>query len=424
MKPLKLVKKLVMISIMPIPPLRRLVLKVVNGVRSLLYKRTMRKFPTEPKTVIFETFSGRSYSDNPRAIYEAMLADERFSDYKFIWVFNDARIDSAGKLRNIGGIREKTFQRASIVRYGTREYYESYARAGVWVANARIRACLKPKADQKYIQTWHGSALKKLGYDIEVESRKTISSNCDLRKLNDDDACRYFAMVSPSPFMTAVYKSSFNLAEVNPQCQIWETGYPRNDRLINYDKAEVAGIKKRLGLPSDKKVILYAPTWRDDQYKSDGHYFYEPHIDFVKLQAKFGDSHIVLFRAHYLVENKADFPEFDGFVRNVSKANDINDLYLVADILITDYSSTFFDFANLHRPIIFYMDDLKHYQNDLHGFYLSLDELPGPIATDMNDLQQHIENPPGITAKYLDFVKKYAPLDDGTASEKVLEKIL
>ena len=133
-------------------------------------------------------------------------------------------------------------------------------------------------------------------------------------------------------------------------------------------------------------------------------------------------------RLHYLVANKLDLTNLNDFAYDVSKYDDINELYIISDILVTDYSSVFFDYANLKRPIIFYMYDLKEYQCEIRDFYIDLDELPGPIIEREEDLINSIKNIKEYNKKYNDkyvkFSKKYNYLDDGQAAKRVVEECI
>jgi hypothetical protein len=198
-----------------------------------------------------------------------------------------------------------------------------------------------------------------------------------------------------------------------------------------YQNVIIGGIDKdgrevSLGDFKGKKVVLYAPTWRDNQHTSGEGYTYKTEVDFDKLREELGDEYVILFRAHYLVANSFDFDRYRGFVEDVSSYSDINELYIAADILVTDYSSVFFDYANLKKPVIFYMYDLEEYANDLRGFYISLDELPGPIVRDEDALIKEVracdEWKPD--QKYEQFCERYNPKDDGNASERVLARII
>ena len=197
--------------------------------------------------------------------------------------------------------------------------------------------------------------------------------------------------------------------------------------MANYTQKDIEDIVSELQLPSDKKYILYAPTWRDNQHQAGIGYTYKTEVDFDKLKANLGDEFIILFRAHYLVANSFDFDKYKGFVYDVSKVNDINHLYVISDLLVTDYSSVFFDYANLKRPEIFYMYDLEAYGNEIRGFYIDLDELPGPIVQTEDELIKAIKNAEADRSydeKYKAFNDKFNYLDDGKAAQRVTEAII
>ena len=149
-------------------------------------------------------------------------------------------------------------------------------------------------------------------------------------------------------------------------------------------------------------------------------------MDFEKLHSELGDDYVILFRAHYLVANSFDFARYKGFVIDVSSYPDINELYIASDILVTDYSSVFFDCAILERPIIFYMYDLEEYASELRGLYLSLDELPGPVVRDEDTLINEIRTADEWKADetYKNFVRRFDPYEDGDSSKRVLDRII
>ena len=207
--------------------------------------------------------------------------------------------------------------------------------------------------------------------------------------------------------------------------KIIEKGYPRNDFLSNFNSSDVKSIKKNLGIPSKKKVILYAPTWRDDQHESGVGYVYESPVNFDYLKDELSNEYIILFRAHYFVANSFNFDKYKDFVYDVSNYSDINDLYVISDLLITDYSSVFFDYSILKRPIIFYMYDLDNYKSKLRDFYIDLHELPGEIVQKEEDLVKVIEKSNNFryNDKYKKFNNKFTYLEDGKATERVVSEI-
>ncbi len=386
----------------------RFVLYIKNKITYLYY---FLFYKIDDKMIFFESFYGNSYSCSPKAIYEYVLNDERFKDYKFVWAFKN--------------INKYTFdERTILVKSNSRKHYKYLSKSKYWVVNLLINTGVKKKKNQVYVQCWHGTPLKKLRYDIEKDN--VLNSISEVRKRNDLDAVKFDYFISPSKFCTEKFTSAFNLKKLNNENIFIEKGYPRNDYLFNYKKSDIKRIKKELNIPLNKKVILYAPTFRDNQVNENG-YTYNVELDFNKLKNEFSEEYVILFRAHYFIANKFDFKKYNNFVYDVSKYEDINELYIISDILITDYSSVFFDFANLKRPILFYMYDYNNYKNNLRDFYIDLKELPGPILKKENTLIKEIKNIDNYSKKYKEkyekFNKKYNYLDDGNATKRVVEEI-
>ena len=368
----------------------------------------------DDKLVYFQTFSGRGYSDSPKAMYEYMLKAPEYKDYSFVWSFREPE--------KFSFLNEN--ERTSLVKFRTRADNIALRKAKYWISNYRMLDHQYPRKGQVYLQCWHGTPLKRLGYDIE-EGDNVMNSVSEVREKYRTDAKKFSYLLSPSPFTTEKFASAWNLNETGQRYKVIEEGYPRNDRLINYKPGERDEIAKALGVQG-KKVILYAPTWRDNQHTSGEGYTYKTEVDFDKLHKELGNEYVVLFRAHYLVANSFDFEKYEGFVIDVSSYSDINDLYIVSDILVTDYSSVFFDYSNLKRPIIFYMYDLEQYASEMRGFYLSLDELPGPIVKEEDELIREIKTTNGWkpAPEYEEFVKRFNPNEDGNSSKRVIKKIL
>ena len=211
------------------------------------------------------------------------------------------------------------------------------------------------------------------------------------------------------------------MKEAGKESVILEEGYPRNDLLKNYTEEDVLRVRKALGIAEDKKVILYAPTYRDNQHSvKSGGYTYKTEVNFDRLRDTFSNEYIILFRPHWLVAREFDFEKYRGFVYDASGFDDISELYIISDLLITDYSSVFFDYANLKRPIVFYMYDLEAYRDDIRGFYLDISELPGPIVTKEDELIEEIKKSDDFEygEKYKAFNDTYNYLDDGQASAR------
>jgi len=423
--------------------------KSVAAIRGASYRRICERNPVDAKVVVFEAYSGRGYSCSPRALFEAMLADERFADYELIWAF---RNPLAGALaehgREVAGVVEPhgskrlagdletvigqdalaNLGRAKLVMWGSREYMRSFARAGTWISNFILPTYLLPRDGQRYVQTWHGTPLKRLGCDISARGNVMYQVR-EIHERYHFEGARLTYLLSPSRFTTDKLATAFDLDNTGRRDAIIEEGYPRNDFPLNATPEQVEAIKRRLDIPQGKRVVLYAPTWRDDQHTTGVGFTFESGVDFDRLQRELGDDTIVLFRAHYLISSGFDFARYEGFVRNVSAISDVNDLYVVSDVLVTDYSSVFFDFANLERPIVFFMYDLESYAENLRGFYLHLDELPGPVVKTQDELVEALrsasagELQPQVAERYRAFSDRFTYLDDGHASERVLDRL-
>jgi CDP-glycerol glycerophosphotransferase len=395
--------------------IRRIIRTLMNWYRIIKFKFHTRGIKVNPKVVIFNSFNGKSYSDTPKAVYEYMLAQERFKDYRFIWVFKEPT--------KYQWLKEN--KKTYIVKDKSVQYERALAKARYWICNYRIYDYVYPKKNQFYIQCWHGTPLKRLGYDIE-HSNNAMNSSKEIQYKYRTDAEKFKYILSPSAFSTEKFASAWNLNKTGQRNKLIELGYPRDDFMLNYTKEDVTSIKENLKIPEDKKVLLYAPTWRDNQHTSGVGYVYSTEVDFSKLQEKLGDEWIILFRAHYLVANSFDFEQYQGFVYDASDYDDINQLYVISDLLITDYSSVFFDYATLNRPMIFYMYDLQYYGEDLRGFYIDLKELPGPIVEDEDTLLDkiiHLDSWFSYDEKYQKFNKKYNALNDGKASARFVERV-
>lgn len=354
------------------------------------------KTEMEPHTVVFEAFMGKKYACSPKAMYEAMLQDPYYASWKKIWAFRDP--ESYRWLENDPNTK--------VVAYRKREYYEAYARSAYWISNSRLPREVVPQKGQEYIQCWHGTPLKKLGFDLEVYAENKGSLQ-EVRENYLGEAKKFTRMMSPSPFYTEKMISAFHLEYLNKENIILEKGYPRNDRLFQASSDEIQMIRDRLKIPSDKKVILYAPTWRENQHVPGEGYRYRLQADFEKWKTILGQEYVILFRAHYFISGQYDFGVYDGFVIDVSALDDVNDLYLVSDLLITDYSSVFFDYANLNRPILFYMYDYEAYKNQMRDFYMDIHTLPGPVVKTQEELLKTIKNLPEVVENYQANYKKF-----------------
>ncbi len=383
--------------------------------KRILYKIACLRTKVEDKVVFFESYQGRNFSCSPKAIFEEMRDSGEYEDYEFIWGLRDAKIHNFKKtMKKLMGAPDSIGGGTITVhKYETYGYYKDLARAKYWVMNSNVRPFLKPRKNQVYIQTWHGTPLKKIGLDLS-------NSEMDYGK----EGKKFSYMISPSKYCSEKLVSAFGLQ--GREDIVLETGYPRNDALFTFDQAKVNSILRELDIPRGKKIILYAPTFRDNKHSEVSGYENTVGIDFEKLQEQIGDEYIILFRAHYFVAKNMNFSRLKDFVIDVSDYEDINDLYIVSDMLITDYSSVFFDYANLKRPIIFYMYDYDDYKANARDFYLDQSELPGPIAKTQDELAKAIEDTILFIpdARYSMFNQKFNHLDGINKGLEVAKKVI
>ena len=356
--------------------------KSKKKMKIYLYKNIFTKKQVNERKVVFESFLGKNYSDSPKYIYEYLLNSQK--DYQYIWIFNETGKDIPGNPKQV-----KRFSLA---------YYYHLATAKYWVSNARLPLHLKKREETVYLQTWHGTPLKKLANDMDEVSMPGTTTVKYKRNFTKE-ASNWDYLVSPNAYSTEIFKRAFQFKN-----EMLNVGYPRNDLLYTHNNEQhIVALKEKLHMPSNKKVILYAPTWRDDEFYEKGKYKFNLQLDLMKMKELLGDEYVVALRLHYLIAENISTEGLEGFAYNLSDYDDISELYLISDILITDYSSVFFDFANLKRPILFFTYDLEKYRDTLRGFYINMEtEVPGPLLKTTDDIIESIQNINQIEEQYRD----------------------
>ena len=373
-----------------------------------LEKHIFKKMSIRRDWVFIESFFGKSYSDSPKYLYE-YLQKTRGDKYRYIWVLNK-------KSPALAKTGKHTRVKMNSLRY---VYYAS--RCGYRIFNVRQPAWNKKRPGVVFLETWHGTPLKKLAFDMD----DITSASQNHKTLFYKHSREWNYLISANRFSTDVFERAF----VYNRDKILEYGYPRNDILYAENRDEIAAeVKKEFGIPEGKRVILYAPTWRDNQFYDRGKYKFTLALDLGRLQKEFGEDSVILLRTHYYIADILDLTEYEGFVYNGSQYEDISRLYLASDICITDYSSVFFDFANLKRPILFYAYDFDEYADEIRGMYMDMEkELPGPILRTNDAVVEALHNMDAITEtyreRYEEFYERFCSVDDGHACERVIEKV-
>jgi len=384
----------------------------IKNMISNLYKIIFKVFgailPKDEHLIIFESFLGKQYSDNPRAIYEYLA--EHYPHLKLYWSVDKQNFDSFAQYN---------------VHYAKRfsvKWLFLMTRAKYWVSNSRLPLWIPKPSKTIYLQTWHGTPLKKLATDMD-EVHMPGTNTEKYKKNFVTESSKWDYLISPNEYSTEIFKRAFQFNKT-----MIESGYPRNDFLFTHNnKNNINAIKNKLQLPKDKKIILYAPTWRDDDFKKVGHYKFNLPFDLAEMEKSLGDEYLIILRLHYLIAEKIDLSNYPNFIVDYSYHEDIRDLYLVSDILITDYSSVFFDYANLKRPMIFYVHDIDNYRDKLRGFYFDFEtSAPGPLVKTTTDLIQAIkaieDNDYPLEAYQADF-HNFTKLEDGSATKRVVETV-
>jgi len=390
--------------------LRNWAVKIIKGpnrlkiAKEFTYKHRYIKQPMLDNVVLLESFFGKSYSDSPKYIFEKL--NEMYpGKYEYVWI-----LDKKTKLP----YPAKQIRRFSFA------YYKYMARSKYIVFNSRQPKWFVKRKGNVFLETWHGTPLKKLVFDMD----EVVSASPMYKKTFYIQSRSWDYLVAANKFSEEVFKRAFVYDK-----PMLKYGYPRNDILHADNRDSIAAsIKKKVGIPKDKKVILYAPTWRDDEYYESGKYKFDLKLDLRKMRDALSDEYAVILRTHYFIADNLDVAGLEGFVYNLSKYDDIAELYLISDILITDYSSVFFDYANLKRPMLFFTYDLDKYRDVLRGFYIDMEkELPGPLLFTTEEIIEAIENINAVNAKYAaiynEFYDRFCGWEDGHASENCIKAV-
>lgn len=299
--------------------------------------------------IFFESFRGGSASDSPMAIYRKVSYK-----CKVVWVLNDHETTRPFDNDDLSSV--------VFVSYKSFKYWFYLARARILISNCILPFSFVKKDSQLYFQTWHGTTIKKLGLDIGVDNKKTQDLRI-IHKVFSMEGKRADFFLSPSKYMDEKLHSIFSIGDE----KLLKIGYPKNDRLVNgISTIEKNEIIKSLGLDESKPILLYAPTFRDGK----DNYVVENLLNDSNFSSVIGEKYNLIYRGHYY----QDRSDSCGFL-DLSNYPDINDLFLISDILVTDYSSVFFDFALLDKTIYFYTPDIDEYSESVRGLYFNPEDV-------------------------------------------------
>ncbi|WP_302168845.1 bifunctional glycosyltransferase family 2 protein/CDP-glycerol:glycerophosphate glycerophosphotransferase [Streptomyces sp. TBY4] len=356
--------------------------------------------------VVYDAFQGYGAGDSPRAIHEELL--RRGEKLEHVWLVRDGRAEVP--------------ETARAVQYDSLESWDLLARARYYVVNDSVPFAFTRRPGQTVVQTWHGTPLKQIGHDFVHD----YYTSPEVLEALAHDSAQWTLLASPGSYATPVLKRALGYDGA-----VVESGSPRTDALVRPDAQRIAEVRRRLGLPEGKKVVLYMPTWRENRlgWSVSSGYKLDLQIDLDAARRELGEDHVLLIRGHHKVTEQVREGVRDGFVVDVSRWPDATDLLLVADVLISDYSSAIFDFMHTDRPVLLFAHDLEHYRDTLRGFTFDLEKkAPGPLLRDSASLIEAVRNADAVGAEYAQaraaFREEFCDLDDGEAARRVVDRML
>lgn len=342
----------------------------------------------DEKLVLLSSYGGDQYSDSPKVLFEAMKSDSRFAGFHYVWAFGDpARFDVLG---------------AEKVKIDSLIYFKIALKAKVWITNVNIERGLHfKKKSQVYLNTWHGTGPKKGGN--AVKGRK------------DYDFSYVDIVCVDGKFASDVMVNWFNAHVDN----LLYSGRPREDELFSFDDSTAKYVRKELNISDSKKVLLYMPTWRE---------YGDIELDTMLWEKELSDEYVMLVRAHHFAKQGFSMSNKQFWI-DVSSYPDVNKLYWIADVLISDYSSAFFDFGLLGKPMVCFGYDYKKYEAG-NGLFMDLkNEFPNGVKHTEQEVISFIltmdYNAESIKCKaYVDGYVKHPGSATRMCIDKIYEKLI
>lgn len=364
----------------------------------------------QPNSILYESFAGRGMLCNPNALFQELRSLPQFGHLQHIWVLDDLS-------KHADLIDEyKPQQRVRFVERSSSEYQKELSTCQYLINNATFDAPFVKQDGQIYVNTWHGTPMKHMGYDLPRGVNQSSTAISNLLQ------CDYF--VSSSPYMTThMLEKGYRVRDLLPG-SVLELGTPRVDAQLKPETAartkirlEKAGIR----LPAGAKIVTYAPTWRG-RFRSPLNDTHLLTAHAKKLQELLGSQYFVLLKVHQSAYENATS---DGNAPTNLIPNDIpaNDLLSLTDALVTDYSSIAFDYLASDRIPFFFTPDLDDY-SATRGLYIRPKDWPGPVSRSISELAHHIATMHDNEKQGLREAKKlYAPYDDGQATRRLIDAL-
>jgi CDP-glycerol glycerophosphotransferase len=389
-------------KIKEIPKLKRFISIIINITKKSYMFLINKIIGIRINKIVFISFNGKTYSDNPRAISEKLHCT--YPNFDIVWLFNNPE----EKIKILPSY-------IRCIKAGSFSALKELATAKFWIDNSIKPYSIYKSREQSYIQTWHGDrGFKKILYDssfVEPKTKYIESKICDL-------------FLSGSDYADKVYASAFHY-----RGKVLKFGCPRNDKLMENSLKKTRIIKEKLNISPKINILLFAPTLRrnasvNNELQNIGE------IDLLEviqtLENKTNQEWVCLVRAHIKVEGLSGVPKDSLKIIDVTHYEEMSEILLISDLLITDYSSSAADFALLERPIILFQADRDEYLKYDRTFYFNIDESPYIVVNNQRELSRKIRNLDwdAIPQNCMDILNFYGTIETGEASKKVVEYII
>lgn len=372
------------------------------------------ELPMNEAYVLYECRDGKSMTDSPYAIFKYLLDHKEYSQFTHIWVY-DKKVEEDWN----PDMEKYLNQKVIFVERNTKKYVEYLATSKYLINNSTFQSFFIPKDDQICINTWHGIPLKKMGYEIEKGNPAGLQNV--VRNFFFSDY-----LISPNEHTTNMYLKSFKLDGAYTG-EILEYGYPRIDLTIEADdvKLKKSFEEKLSSFEMNKKNILYCPTWKGNNVNSPSNQIIQIVKETEYLRNQVGGSYNILVKVHpFIYDIASECEELLPYL--VPDSQDPNELMAMIDLLVTDYSSIFFDFLITNKPIIFYCWDKDIYELE-RGIYFKDEELPGPVVQTIKEVAELILDIDNIKnqfeGNYLKSKSRFLPYEDGNSTQRAVERI-
>ncbi|MBF6671411.1 CDP-glycerol glycerophosphotransferase family protein [Glutamicibacter sp. FBE19] len=365
------------------------------------YVEFQESLELDEEAVLYESYFGGKVSCNPLAIYRELAKRDEYSSKRHYWVVTpEVKVPDD----------VKSNPNVVLVQRGSRLYLKMLASAKHLINNVTFPYYFVRRDGQKYLNTWHGTPIKTLGKDIQTGFMEHANVSRNFLQATD--------LLSPNEHTENVLIDRYDIAGIYSG-NFLRTGTPRIDRMLTENEETKLDLRRELGVKDGKRVIFYAPTWRGSL--NTKHFDTDTLVRDLGIMGSIDDT-VLLFRAHHMTESilaKMELPAITVPEHIASES-----VMAISDVLITDYSSIFFDYLPMNKPIIYHVPDLEDYQEE-RGLYFDIEDMPGLVSRSPLELESCINSAlsQGIQNEdaYLSAIAKFSPREDGQASQRTVD---